>query len=144
MEKWIQILREKGYKITPQRRAIVEAMFRRQPFLTVQQVLIIVKKEYPDVSLDTIYRTLSLLVELGLVYEIHMQNGEGNLYEIAHKAHHHHLVCVECGKAECIDVCPIQWTDLTEIRKKGFEVTGHIFEIYGCCKACKEKPMRGK
>ena len=81
-------LREKGYKITPQRRAVVTALDACGPFPTVQQLQENVRKTQPDVSLDTIYRNLTLLTDLGIVHEIHRPSG--NVYELVKPGHHHH------------------------------------------------------
>lgn len=142
MEDLVAFLREKGYKITPQRRAVITALLESEKFPTAQQVLEFVKKTNPDMSLDTVYRNLALLIELNVVYEINTQSSAGNVFEILdleqQKQHHHHLVCLICGKTECIDFCPINQSYITEVEKHGFEVTGHMFEFYGKCQKCRE------
>lgn len=140
MEELITLLREKGYKITPQRRAVIAALLESEKFPTAQQVLEIVKKTNPDVSLDTVYRNLGLLMELNLVYEINTQSSAGNVFEIVHlhHEHHHHLVCLVCGKTECIDICPVNEAYIAEVEQRGFEVTGHTFEFYGKCRKCRD------
>lgn len=139
MEELVTLLREKGYKITPQRRAVIAALLESEKFPTAQQVLEIVKKTNPDVSLDTIYRNLGLLMELNLVYEINTQSSAGNVFEIVqlHHTHHHHFVCLLCGKTECIDICPVNEAYIAEVEQRGFEVTGHTFEFYGKCQECR-------
>ena len=134
-------LRVKGYKITPQRRAVLQAFANCPPFPTAQQICEEVHKHQPDVSLDTIYRNLSLLTELDIVHEIFRSSG--NVYELADEAHHHHhLVCTECGRTECIDVCPMTDAYEQEAAKKGFQLTGHIFEFYGLCQKCQQKKTK--
>lgn len=138
MENILKKLRQKGYKITPQRRAVLDAFQAFDTFPTAQQLLTAVRKTHPDVSLDTIYRNLSLLTELGAVHEI--RRSSGNVYELATGGHHHHhLVCTKCGKTECIDMCPISDAYTKEAEKKGFLITGHIFEFYGLCSDCRKK-----
>lgn len=135
MEKKLSILREKGYKITPQRRAVITALEEFGKFPTAQNILESVKKTQPDVSLDTIYRNLTLLAEVGIVHEIHRHTG--NIYEIVTPGHHHHhLVCTECGRTECLDICPVNDAYVREAEKKGFQITGHTFEFYGICHDC--------
>lgn len=138
MEEIIKVLRENGYKITPQRRAVVLALLECDKFLTVQQILDFVKKSNPDVSLDTVYRNLDIFVQLGLVHEIHTNNREGNVFELMISGHHHHLVCLKCGVMECMETCPINDEYFEEAKKKGFAVKRHIFEVYGYCKNCKD------
>ncbi|WIW70003.1 MULTISPECIES: Fur family transcriptional regulator [Anaerosinus] len=138
MEKIIKVLRENGYKITPQRRAVILALLKCDKFLTVQQILDFVKQSNPDVSLDTVYRNLDIFVQLGLVHEIHTNNREGNVFELMISGHHHHLVCLKCGEMECMENCPVNDRYFEEAEKKGFAVKRHIFEVYGYCKNCKE------
>ena len=136
--KGLELLRQKGYKITPQRRAVLEALDAGCQFPTAQQVLELVREKQPDVSLDTVYRNLTLMVSLGIVHEIF--RSAGNAYEIVEPGHHHHhLVCTECGKTECIDVCPMNKIYEKEAEKRGFLVTGHVFEFYGLCWSCRSK-----
>jgi len=135
MEQGLSMLRKKGYKITPQRRAVIAALDICGQFPTVQQLLESVKKMMPDVSLDTIYRNLTLLTELGIVHEIHRHNG--NVYEMVIPGHHHHhLICTQCGRTECVNICPMSDAYTEEAAKRGFLITGHVFEFYGLCSFC--------
>lgn len=136
MEKFIHILREKGYKITPQRRAVITALVNSDRFTTAQQILDYVKITSPDISLDTIYRNLTLLADIGIICEIKTRNRDGNIYELVTTDHHHHLVCLNCGKAECLDFCPITRENLEQINKKQFLVTSHSLDFYGYCVNC--------
>jgi len=141
MEQGLLLLREKGYKITPQRRAVMQALLAAGRFSTAQQVLECVKKMQPDVSLDTIYRNLTLLADLGIVHEIHRHTG--NVYEfIVPGEHHHHLVCTQCGKTECIDICPVKEEYIVAAEEKGFCITGHTFEFYGICRECQQSEKK--
>ena len=141
--KGLELLRQKGYKITPQRRAVLEALDAGCQFPTAQQVLELVREKQPDVSLDTVYRNLTLMVSLGIVHEIF--RSAGNAYEIVEPGHHHHhLVCTECGRTECIDICPMNEIYEKEAEKHGFLVTGHVFEFYGLCWSCRNKMKNGK
>lgn len=139
LDKFIVILRAKGYKITPQRRAMLSALLSCGKFPTALEVLEVIKKTNPDISLDTIYRNLNLLVELGLVHEIYKHGKDGNQYEIVVTGHHHHLICQACGKMECLHLCPLSDAHIEAAEASGFEVTGHMFEFYGKCRACKTK-----
>ena len=137
-ESCLSILRKKGYKITPQRRAVLEALDSGGQFCSAQRVMEIVREKQPDVSLDTVYRNLTLLTELGIVHEI--MRPAGNVYEIVREGnHHHHLICTECGKTECIDICPMNKIYEKEAESRGFLVTGHVFEFYGLCWSCRSR-----
>jgi Fur family zinc uptake transcriptional regulator len=136
MEKFITILREKGYKITPQRRAVIAVFMNCDRFATAQQILDHVKQSHPDISLDTVYRNLILLVNLGIICEIHTPGKDSNTYELITTEHHHHLVCLDCGKTECLDFCPINKESFQLIAKKQFKITSHSLEFYGYCANC--------
>lgn len=136
MDNLLQKLREKGYKMTPQRRAVANALAECGEFPSAQKLLEHIKLAIPDISLDTIYRNLSLLVELGLVQEIHLPGREGNVYEVV-DCHHHHLICLRCGKAACLDHCPIDHHKIAKAEKHGFEITSHALEFYGYCRTCR-------
>lgn len=137
MEKLITILREKGYKITPQRRAVITAFLESDKFATAGQILDHVRATNPDMSLDTVYRNLALLVDLGVISEINTRGKDGNIYELITTEHHHHLVCLSCGKAECLEFCPINCEKLENASKNGFSITSHALEFYGYCHNCR-------
>ena len=136
VEKFVAILRKKGYKITPQRRAVITAFLKSDKFATAQQILDHVRATNPDMSLDTVYRNLALLVELGVISEVNTRGKDGNFYELITTEHHHHLVCLNCGKAECLDFCPINCEKLETASKNGFNITSHALEFYGYCQNC--------
>ena len=98
MDGILMDLKSNGYKITPQRRAVINALLKYEHFATAQQLLEDVKESNPDISLDTIYRILSLLMRLDKVHKIDMKNSEGAAFELVKDGHHHHLICLKCGK----------------------------------------------
>lgn len=136
MDGFIDKLRDGGYKITPQRRAVINALQECGSFASARQVLDHVRITFPDMSLDTVYRNLSLLVDLGLVHEIHTKGRDGNVFEVS-TGHHHHLICLGCGKAKCLDFCPIGDKDIEKAQESGFKVTFHSLDFYGYCVECR-------
>jgi Fe2+ or Zn2+ uptake regulation protein len=138
MERMINILRNKGFKITPQRRAVISALYECGKFPTAQRILEEVRQTTPDVSFDTIYRNLSLLTDLGVLNEIQTKGRDGNVFEIVVDNHHHHLICLTCGATQCLDFCPITSIDLSKAESMGFEVTSHALEFYGYCRECRK------
>lgn len=90
-----ETLRKKGYRLTPQRHMILSVIQEADEHLSIDQILERVQERNPYVSLSTIYRTLELLRELGLVRENHLP-GEQPHYETAESTEHHHLVCRRC------------------------------------------------
>ena len=94
-------LKKKGYKLTPQRRAIVDTIIANEgKHLTAEEIYDEVKIVCPEIGLATVYRTILLLEEMGIVYKLDLNDGCSR-YELAHinETHrHHHLVCNNCGK----------------------------------------------
>lgn len=94
------------------------------------------KKEFPHLSLGTVYRNLSLLTDLGLVKKIHFGSTHDRFE--AKTAPHYHLICEQCGKIVDFDL-PI-YTDINEQAKQhtNFVIHTHKIEFFGLCKDCRE------
>ena len=126
MEAAIGKMRGGGYKATPQRTAVLRALAEEQ-----HQSLEEIRTRCPEVGLVTVYRTLYLLGELGIVRRLDL--GDGTRYELA-EDHHHHLICESCGDISEFKECPIE---LQRLPFRGeFEVRSHSLEVYGRCAAC--------
>jgi Fur family transcriptional regulator, ferric uptake regulator len=121
-------IRGGGYKATPQRLAILEAIAAEQ-----HQSMEEIRARCPGVGLVTVYRTLDLLSELGLVRRLDL--GEGPRYEMA-EDHHHHLICEDCGSVSEFEQCPLDLGRLPHVGS-GFEVRAHSLEVYGTCADCR-------
>ncbi|MEN6412327.1 MAG: Fur family transcriptional regulator [Veillonellales bacterium] len=138
MNDILELIKEKGFKLTPQRIAVIHALFHCGKFFTAQQIWQDVKKVQPEIGFDTIYRNLNLLANLGVLNQISSPSRDGYLFEVV-TSHHHHLICLACGKTQCLDYCPIEPAKLNESQTDGFQIVGHSFELYGYCKECKNK-----
>jgi Fur family transcriptional regulator, zinc uptake regulator len=132
----LHILKENGYKYTGKREEMVRVFATEKRYLSAKEMLEKMQGDYPTISFDTIYRNLSLFEELGIL-ECTQLDGE-RIYRLSCETeeHHHHLICTECGKTKQINLCPM---DAVLGEPKGFTITGHKFEIYGCCDACESK-----
>jgi Fur family transcriptional regulator, ferric uptake regulator len=119
-------LRRRGFKVTPQRLAVLRALAEEQ-----HQSLEEIRARCPEVGLVTIYRTLDLFSEIGALRRLDL--GDGPRYELA-EDHHHHLICESCGDVSEFDECPL---DLRLLRNVDFEVSSHSLEIYGRCAVCR-------
>lgn len=128
LESVIGKLRGGGYKVTPQRRAVLEAIAAEQ-----HQSMEEIRGRCPGVGLVTVYRALDLLSDLGLVRRLDL--GDGPRYELA-EDHHHHLICEGCGRVSEFEQCPLNLAQLPLV-ENGFEVRAHSLEVYGTCAACK-------
>ncbi|ATD54881.1 Fur family transcriptional regulator [Clostridium chauvoei] len=135
-------LKQKGYKLTPQRRAIVDSIIENEgEHLTAEEIYDEVKKKCPEIGLATVYRTIILLEELGVICKLDLNDGCSR-YELVHKdeAHrHHHLVCNECKS-----VLEVQDDLLDELEEEiertyGFKILDHSVKFFGVCKRCQSK-----
>lgn len=137
----IERIREKGYRLTPQREMILEALDTKG-HMTADQVYQQVHAKSPAVNLATVYRTLELLKELHLVTAIDV--GQScTQYELAGEEPHHHLVCEECGHR--LDLDPGLFVPLERelCRQYGFQVNLDHLALFGLCPKCqKTKPKR--
>jgi Fur family ferric uptake transcriptional regulator len=138
----------RGYRITVAREAILDVLSQTQEHLSAEEVYLAVHKIYPNVGLTTVYRTLELLVHMGLVFKFDFGDGRAR-YELSEgpkgTRHHHHLVCTNCGRVidytDFIDE-EIELLGRTEkglSKKFGFKITNHLIQFYGLCDKCQRR-----
>lgn len=134
MDEALQLLKDNGYKITDKRKNMIEIFATEKKYLTAKDVLEKLKSNFPNISFDTIYRNLTLFAELNIL-ELTEWAGEKKFCIRSNaKAHHHHLICMGCGKTKEIYSCPMENLSIDH----DFEIYDHKFEIYGICHLCKE------
>lgn len=132
------ILKRQGYKLTPQRRAIIKVVSLSDDRLTPAALYQKLRKDYPAIGLVTIYRTLEILARLGLICEVHA-GGSCRSYTISAQERHHHLICSGCGRV--VDFSGHNLTRLEQqlSRETGFEIRGRLLEFVGLCGICLSK-----
>lgn len=134
-----------GYRMTMPRQVILDVLNETADHLSAEDIYHKVHGAYPSIGLTTVYRTLELLVHMGLVYKFDFGDGRAR-YELAEGpkslGHHHHLVCTGCRRiidySDFIDE-EIQLLKRTEkglSKKYKFKVTNHLIQFYGLCAAC--------
>ena len=136
LQELVDQFREHGYKMTPQRRAIIEVIVGcTSTHPTAEQIHAHVSERMPDISLATVYNTLRELVSIGQVYELNLGSGTRH-YELS-RGSHAHLVCIRCGKIWDI---PGDLSQLAGMFKHshGFHPVRHDVTIYGYCASCKD------
>ena len=136
IEDLVNSLREEGFRITPQRIAIVEYLLKTDDHPSAEHIHKIVQKRYPMVSLSTVYKTLDLLKEKKLVNEIKV---EGEARFDAHTDEHINLVCMNCGKIDDIDEDSLKEIQTKVARKSKYMILKSNFELFGYCNNCKFK-----
>jgi Fur family peroxide stress response transcriptional regulator len=134
IEDLIVSLREEGFRITPQRIAIVDYLLKTEDHPSAEHIHKTIQKKYPMMSLSTVYKTLDLLKEKKLVNEIEV---EGEARFDAHTDEHINLVCMKCGKIEDIDEDSLKEIQNRAARKSKYLILKGSFELFGYCSNCK-------
>lgn len=133
-ERFDNYIREKGLRRTSQRDVIVEAAFSTEEHFTAEQLWDMARRIDPATSRATLYRTLSLLVESGLLTEIDL--GRDQKYydpNFVDHPHHNHLICVDCGKVIEFEDEHIETLFDCITRRLGFRATSKSMRIEACC-----------
>ncbi len=132
-------LRAAGYRITPQRMALIEILCQNGGHPSAGQLHEQLKQRFPTTSLATVYKTLNVLKEIGEVMEIGFAGTDAR-YDSAHPEPHPHLICVQCRRIEDIDLRhfePRSWTEQIAERS-GYRILGYRIDIYGLCPQCQQ------
>jgi Fur family ferric uptake transcriptional regulator len=133
-EDWQSKLREKGYRLTPQRELVLRAV-EKLGHATPDEVLAAVRQESQAVNISTVYRTLELLEQLGLVRHAHITDRAPTYHSTA-TPDHVHLVCRNCGSIT--EVEPEVIRPLTDVLEERYGFTtdvGHL-TVFGTCRNC--------
>ena len=132
-------LKEKGYKLTPQRRAIVDIMIENEgKHLTAEEIYDLVKVDCPEIGLATVYRTILLLEELRILSKIDLGDNCSR-YELVHEEEshqHHHLVCTECGEIIEVEDDLLDALEDNNESKHNFKIINHSLKFFGICSNC--------
>jgi Fur family transcriptional regulator, ferric uptake regulator len=127
-------LRTRGLRMTPQRRAIVTEVMRTQGHISPSVIARKVQGEMPGVNASTVYRTLTLLEEVGVLSHSHLETGAE--YHKTEEAEHVHLTCGRCGKDDPLSLGEAHALQDLIRRHHGFEADLTHFAITGHCAAC--------
>lgn len=150
-EHFKEMLREKGLKVTKQRLLIL-AIVGECPgeHLTAEEIYALVREQYPDIGLATIYRTVQVMVDLHILNKVSFDDGFTR-YELEvsgcdSRHRHHHAICQNCGKVISFENDLLDNLEQALYDAMGFTVIDHEVKLYGYCKACtkiinKEKKM---
>lgn len=133
----IERLREQGYRLTPQRAMILSIIEGSDRHISAEEIYAQVAAKYPQVNISTVYRTLELLKQLGLIYETDL--GEGRVkYHPEDKGHHHHLVCQNCGAIIDIDESTLAGLKDVLLHQYDFSAQLRHVAIFGLCGNCRK------
>jgi Fur family peroxide stress response transcriptional regulator len=128
-------LTERGYRVTPQRLAVVRALVDAQNHPSAEELFARVRETCPTTSRATIYKTLDTLKELGEVLELEFRDGS-NRYDGVRPESHPHLVCTRCGRIEDVDLEGLGAIAEQVARATGYQIRSHRVDFFGICAEC--------
>ena len=130
----MELLRDRGLRMTPQRRAIVAEVMRTSGHISPTAIARTVQGEMPGVNASTVYRTLALLEEVGVLAHSHLESGAE--YHRSEEAAHVHLTCNRCGSDDALSLREADALHALIRAHHGFEADLTHFAIGGLCRAC--------
>jgi Fur family ferric uptake transcriptional regulator len=134
-QRWDDTLRAGGYRVTPQRQLILEAVTKLE-HASPEEIFADVRRTARGVNVSTVYRTLELLEQIGLVTHTHLGHGAPR-YHLAAEAQHVHLVCRECERVTQVEPAAVRSLVSSLDSEHGFETdVGHL-TVFGTCRDCR-------
>ncbi len=133
-------LKEKSCKLTPQRRFVLETVIENEGrHLSAEEIYELVREKCPEIGLATVYRTVQMFEEIGIVYKQNFVDGKSR-YEISKgdDHQHHHLVCQKCNKVIEVEEDLLDQMEEKISTKYNFKITNHTLKFVGLCENCKE------
>ena len=138
LNELIALFRERGYRLTPQRLAVLKILATSEGHPSVEHIYAQIKVDFPTTSLGTIYKTVSLLKELGEVLELGFAD-DVNRYDGNKPYPHPHLICVKCKNITDPEISDARVAAQNVAELTGYQVRGYRFDVYGICPPCQVK-----
>ena len=132
----IQKLRDGGHKITPQRFAIVKILAKSLGHPSVEEIHDEIRKEFPTMSLATVYRNIVLIKSLGEVLELGFPDGS-NRYDGNRPYSHPHVICIKCKKIVDPDLDSLDEMKKEVADETDFKILNHRLDFFGICSSCR-------
>ncbi|MEX1169689.1 MAG: Fur family transcriptional regulator [Chloroflexota bacterium] len=124
-----------GYRLTEPRRSLAALIAGRAGHFTAGDLIAEARARRLGVGRATVFRTLEVLETLGAVERLDLLSG-GHAYVVCQRAHHHHVVCTQCGRTNEIDDGDLRAVVNEIARRTGYRVDDHRLELFGLCPAC--------
>lgn len=136
LETFVRYLDSKNLKLTRERKAVLEEIFLHPGHLEAEELAHVLRRKKIRASRATIYRTLELLVDSGIVRKVDLGHGHSHYEHVLGHTHHEHMVCLKCGKVIEFSDERLEASLENLCTKKGFEHCSHYFQVFGYCKDC--------
>ncbi len=140
IEEFKNVLRKNLLKFTKQREIILQTLYNFPNHFSPEELYTLINSNHPklNIGIATIYRTLNLLEDSGIVTSLSFGLA-GKKFELANKPHHDHLICKKCGLIIEFEDKEIEQKQEKIAITNGFKLTGHIMQLYGICSNCQNK-----
>ena len=138
LEEMLAKLRERKFRVTPQRLAILKILAASEGHPSVETVFEEVRHNFPTTSLATVYKTIALLKEMNEVLELGFPDGS-NRYDGNNPAPHPHMICIRCKKIMDPDLMSLDQLTSEATRKTGYKILAHRLDFFGLCPDCQGK-----
>jgi Fur family ferric uptake transcriptional regulator len=140
IEEYLGRLKSRGFRLTSQRRVIVETLLRNLgTHLNARELLDLAQRDDPSIGIATIYRTIELLNSLGILNMVNLEEGFLR-FEVPDEQMHFHVFCRSCGKTVHLSEEEIKMAEVTRwAGSEGFELLPQTFEMAGLCRECREE-----
>lgn len=135
---FVSALGNAGYRLTEPRRRLAGLVAERKGNFTAAELEAEAKTRRVGVGRATIFRALELFVDLGLVERLDLPNGE-HVYVTCQPSHHHHILCMACGRSDEIEDCGVGAVAREVGRRTGYAIQSHRLQLYAICPDCQEK-----
>jgi len=129
-----KVFKDKKLKLTPQRIAVYDYLLGTVEHPSAELIYTSLQEKFPTMSLATVYKSLKTLIEVDLIQEINL--GEGNFRYDAIVSEHPHIQCVVCNKVEDIMNVPMEKINLEMSRYSDYQILSNKLYFYGVCKDC--------
>ncbi len=124
-------------RMTPQRRAILEALRNTDSHPTADEVYEIVRRRLPRISLGTVYRNLEILSESGMIQKLEL-GGHQKRFD-SRTENHYHVRCIRCGRVEDVPLKPVSAVEDVFRGVCDYQIIGHQLILFGLCPECRER-----
>ena len=138
VRRMLSTLSQRGHRLTRPRQAVLRVIEASPDGFNARQIHAALQRRGVRIGLTSVYRTLNLLVRLGLIQEVHREDGE-HRYLACDVTHHHHAVCTGCGRILDFEACGLEALTRRVARSTRMAIMGHRLEMFGRCQDCRSR-----
>ena len=132
----IRRLKQAGHRLTQARLTILAILEAERGHITSAGILAKVKQVNPAIGRASIFRTLDLFTQLGIVRPTYIDTSLTPTYVLMHGGHHHHVICTHCSRFIEFEDCGLETLAQNLERRLNIKISGHLLEFYGVCQPC--------